>query len=160
MPRYPGNAHEAASAVQRRDLGRRAAAVIVALWGGILLIAQVEQMLPPEIRWWGHAFVHLWTATWTAIVVVAAVRLMRTAAIGQRVLQAAVWLTALLASVAAVTGALEVVGAYPDFRPFHDAVNTVAAPVGWLLLGSLTTVMVLTLIPFDDPGDRPGITDA
>jgi hypothetical protein len=51
--------------------------------------------------------------------------------------------TLVLSTAAAVANLLEIVGAYPTLRTFHDAVNRVGAPVGWLLLANLILIVVL-----------------
>jgi hypothetical protein len=48
-----------------------------------------------------------------------------------------------LAATAAVTNLLEMVGAHPASRAFHDAVHRVGAPVGWLLLANLIVIVLL-----------------
>jgi hypothetical protein len=128
-------------------LSLAAAAAIVVLWGGILVIAQIEQALPADLRWWGHAFVHLWTAASATVILVVAVRLLRSGRVTARALRTAIATSSVLAAIATVAGTLEVVGAYPAFRPFHDAVNTVAAPVGWLLLANLVAIVLIGAIP-------------
>ena len=112
------------------------------VWGGILVIAQVEQVLAPELRWWGHAFVHLWTAVWTTVIAVTATRVLRSDRAGGGALRPVVLTACLLAATAAATNLLEIVGAYPTLRAFHDAVNRVGAPVGWLLLANLILIVL------------------
>jgi len=116
---------------------------IVVAWGGILVIAQVERSLAPEMRWRAHAFVHLWTAVWATVIARTAIRGRRSRrAVGgapDRVLTAAT----VLAATAAVTDLLEMVGAHPALRAFRDAVHRVGAPVGWLLLANLLLVALL-----------------
>lgn len=121
---------------------RLAATAIVLLWGGVLVIAQVERSLPPELRWWGHAFVHLWTAAWATAIAVRATRVRRShrsagGALGPMLVAATV-----LAATATVANLLEMVGAHPSLRAFHDAVHRVGAPVGWLLLASLLLIVL------------------
>jgi hypothetical protein len=120
-----------------------ATTAIAVVWGGILVIAQVEQLLAPELRWWGHAFVHLWTAAWTTIIAVTATRVLRSGRAVGGALRPVVLTACLLAATAAVTNLLEVVGTYPTLRAFHDAVNRVGAPVGWLLLAHLILIVRL-----------------
>jgi hypothetical protein len=116
---------------------------IAVVWGGILVIAQIEQLLAPELRWWGHAFVHLWTAAWTTVIAVTAARVLRSWGTAGGLLRPVVATAGLLAAIAAVTNLLEIVGAYPTLRTFHDAVNRVGAPVGWLLLANLLLLVLL-----------------
>lgn len=125
------------------SLGLLAVAAIAVVWGGILAIAQFEQLLAPEVRWWGHAFVHLWIAAWTPVIAVTAARLMRSGRASGRALRIAVVTALVLSTAAAVANLLEIVGAYPTLRTFHDAVNRVGAPVGWLLLANLILIVVL-----------------
>jgi hypothetical protein len=119
-----------------------ATTAIAVVWGGILVIAQVEQLLAPELRWWGHAFVHLWTAAWTTVIAVTATRVLRSARAAEGALRPVVLTACLLAATAAATNLLEIVGAYPTLRAFHDAVNRVGAPVGWLLLANLILIVL------------------
>jgi hypothetical protein len=133
-----------------RRLGRRppslsllAATAIAVVWGGILAISQVEQLLAPELRWWGHAFVHLWIAAWTTVIAVTAVRVLRSGRASGRALRIAMVTAVVLATGAAVANLLEIVGAYPTLRAFHDTVNRVGAPVGWFLLANLILIVVL-----------------
>jgi hypothetical protein len=126
---------------QPRSPSWLATTAIAVVWGGILVIAQVEQLLAPELRWWGHAFVHLWTAAWTTVIAVTATRVLRSGRAGGRALRPLVLTAGLLAASAAATNLLEIVGAYPTLRAFHDAVNRVGAPVGWLLLANLILIV-------------------
>jgi hypothetical protein len=96
-----------------------ATTAIAVVWGGILVIAQVEQLLAPELRWWGHAFVHLWTAAWTTVIAVMATRVLRSGRAGGGAVRPLVLTACLLAATAAVTNLLEIVGAYPTLRAFH-----------------------------------------
>ena len=125
------------------SLGLLATIAITATWGGILVIARFEQLLAPELRWWGHAFVHLWVGFWAGTVAVTAIRARRSARGADRALRAAVTVAALLGAGAAITNLLELVGAHPTLREFHDAVNRVGAPLGWLLLGNLIVILLL-----------------
>jgi len=120
-----------------------AATAIAVVWGGILVIAQVEQLLAPELRWWGHAVVHVWTAAWATVIAVTAARVLRSGRASRQPLRLVVVTALLLAATAAVANLLEIVGAYPAYRAFHDAVNRVGAPVGWLLLANLVVIVVL-----------------
>jgi hypothetical protein len=122
---------------------RLAATAIVAVWGGILVIAQVERTLAPEMRWWGHAFVHLWTALWATVIALTAIRVLRSSRAVGRALDLVVATATVLATTAAVTNLLEMVGAHPALRAFHDAVHRVGAPVGWLLLSNLIVIVLL-----------------
>ena len=124
-------------------MSRRAATAIAVVWGGILAIAQTEQRLAPEVRWWGHAFVHLWVAVWTTVIAMAAARVLRAGGVPGRTLGIAVGTAFVLSTTAAVANLLEIVGAYPTLRAFHDAVNRVGAPAGWLLLANLVVIVLL-----------------
>ncbi len=120
-----------------------AAIAITVIWGGILVIARLEQLLAPELRWWGHAFVHLWVGTWAATVAVTAIRVRRSGREADPAVRAAVTMAALLGALAAITNLLELVGVHPTLREFHDAVNRIGAPLGWLLLGNLVVAVLL-----------------
>ncbi len=127
---------------QPRSPSWLATTAIAVVWGGILVIAQVEQLLAPELRWWGHAFVHMWTGAWTTVIAVTATRVLRSGRTVGGALRPLVLTTGLLAASAAATNLLEIVGAYPTLRAFHDAVNRVGAPVGWLLLANLILIVL------------------
>jgi hypothetical protein len=127
----------------RTSLSLLAAIAIALVWGGILVIAQIEQRLAPEMRWWGHAFVHLWTATWAAVIAVMAARALRLGPASRGALRVLAVTALVLATITTVTNLLEIVGAYPTLRAFHDAVNRVGAPVGWLLLANLIVIVML-----------------
>jgi hypothetical protein len=122
---------------------RVAATAIVVVWGGILVIAQLERTLAPELRWWGHAFVHLWTAAWATVIATRAARARRSRRALGGALGLVVAAVTVLAAAAAVTNLLEMVGAHPALRAFHDAVHRVGAPVGWLLLANLILIALL-----------------
>jgi hypothetical protein len=122
---------------------RLAVTAIVVVWGGVLVIAQVETWLAPEMRWWGHAFVHLWTALWATVIAVTAARAQRSRRVVGGSLGLVVATATVLAGTAAVTNLLEMVGAHPASRAFHDAVHRVGAPVGWLLLANLIVIVLL-----------------
>jgi hypothetical protein len=122
---------------------RLAATAIVLLWGGVLVIAQVERALAPEMRWWGHAFVHLWTAVWATVIAVTAARVQRSRRAVGGVLGLVLAAATVLAATAAVTNLLEMVGAHPTLRALHDGVHRVGAPLGWLLLANLILIMLL-----------------
>jgi hypothetical protein len=47
-----------------------------------------------------------------------------------------------IASIVTVAGVLDAIGVYPTLRAFHDRVNAVAAPLGWVLLASLLVLVV------------------
>jgi hypothetical protein len=83
-------------------------------------------MLAPELRWWGHAFVHLWTAAWTTVIAVMATRVLCSGRAVGVALRPVVLTACLLAHTAAVTNLLEIVGTYPTLRAFHDAVTVLA----------------------------------
>jgi hypothetical protein len=51
--------------------------------------------------------------------------------------------TVAIASTVTVASALDAVGAYPTLRAFHDRVNAVAAPAGWVLLAGLIALVVV-----------------
>lgn len=119
-----------------------AASAIVTLWGGILVIAAIERRLPEPQRWLGHAAVHIWTVIISAVICMAAVGALRAGRLQAGPLRPLVGTAAVLAGIAVIAGGLDAVGAYPAFRSFHDAVNTVAAPTGWTLL----VVLVVTVV--------------
>jgi hypothetical protein len=133
-----------------------AAGAIVSVWGGILVIAQIERGLPVDRQWWGHAFVHLWTATFAVAIAVVAVRLLRTGRVPSGPLRWATGTTAVLAVGTAVGGYLDAVGAYPTMRAFHDVVTLVAAPVQWLLLASLVAVVAIGVVTTSGDGRAAG----
>jgi hypothetical protein len=51
--------------------------------------------------------------------------------------------TVAIGSIVTVASALDAVGAYPTLRAFHDRVNAVAAPAGWVLLAGLIALAVI-----------------
>lgn len=131
----PPSGHEA---IAGQRIAARAALAIAVLWGGILIIAAVERRLPEDQMWFGHAAVHVWTAIVAGIVAAVALRISRRHP--TRVLAALLRITVGVAAVTSVSAALEVVGAYPTLRRYHDLIDTVAEPAGWLLLGTLLAV--------------------
>lgn len=142
--------------VSGRRLSGYAAGAIVVVWGGILVIAQIERGLPVDRQWWGHAFVHLWTATLAVGIAVTAVRLLRSRRVPSGPLQWAIGTTAVLAAGTAAGGYLDAVGAHPSMRVFHDLVAAVAAPVQWLLLASLVTVVAMGVVTTSGDGRATG----
>lgn len=142
--------------VSGRRLSGYAAGAIMLIWGGILVIAQIEQGLPVDRQWWGHAFVHLWTATLAVAIAVVAVRLLRAGRVQSGPLRWATGTTAVLAAGTAVGGYLDAVGAYPTMRAFHDVVTLVAAPVQWLLLASLVGVVIIGVVTTSGDGRAAG----
>jgi len=122
---------------------RLAATAIAVVWGGVLVIAQVESSLAPEMRWWGHAFVHLWTALWATVIAVTATRVRRSRRAVGGALGLLLTTATVLAATTAVTHLLESVGAHAALRAFHDVVHRVGAPVGWLLLANLILIVLL-----------------
>jgi hypothetical protein len=139
-----------------RRLAALAAAAIVVLWGGILVIAAVERRLPADSQWIGHVIVHLWTAGTAAVIAGVVFTAWRGGRIPPGVMRPVVGLSGVLAAIAVVTGLLDAVGAYPSLRAFHDAVNAVAAPLGWLLLANLLLVVAGGLVAAVRPGALRG----
>lgn len=130
-------------AITSQRIAARAALAIAVLWGGILVIAAVERRLPEDQMWFGHAAVHLWTATVAGFIAAVALQISRRDS--TRILTALLRITVGVAAVTSVSAALEVVGAYPTLRHYHDLVDTVAEPVGWVLLGVLLAVAIAGL---------------
>lgn len=93
--------------------------------------------------WFGHAAVHVWTASVAGLVAAASLRI--SSRHPTRVLTALLRITAVVATVTSVSAALEVVGAYPTLRRYHDLIDTVAEPAGWFLLGTLLAVVAAGL---------------
>lgn len=122
------------------------AAMIMLLWGGILVIAAIERRLPADAQWMGHATVHVWTAANASVIATCAFRSLRRKSVPSGPLPMLVRAAGILAAVAVVTGLLDAVGAYPPASAIHDPVNAVAAPVGWLLLLTLTLVTMVGLV--------------
>jgi hypothetical protein len=118
---------------------------IVALWGGILVIATIERRLPDPQQWYGHAAVHLWTSGNAAIIAAAGWNGLRSQRVPEGLLRPLVGAGTALATIAAVAGILDAIGAHPTLRGFHDRVNAVAAPTGWLLLASLVAILLVGL---------------
>lgn len=137
----------------------RAALAIVVLWGGIIVTAAIEQRLPDDQMWLGHATVHVWTAIIAGLIATVALRLSRCGPTG--VLTALVRITAIVATVTSVSAALEVAGAYPTLRRYHDLVDTIGEPAGWLLLGALLAVVGVGLLNTrHSPGVQPESRDS
>jgi hypothetical protein len=129
--------------VSTRRVAGLAAGAIAVLWGGILVIAAIERRLSDAQQWYGHATVHLWTVAAAATIATVGLTALRDGRIPTRPLRRLVGATAAIATVVAVASALDAVGAYPTLRAFHDRVNAVAAPAGWVLLASLVTLVVV-----------------
>jgi hypothetical protein len=129
--------------VSTRRVAGLAAGAIVVLWGGILVIAAIERRLPDAQQWYGHLTVHLWTAAAAATIATIGFAALHDRRIPARPLRRLVGATAAIASFVAIAGVLDAVGAYPTLRAFHDRVNAVAAPAGWVLLASLVTLVIV-----------------
>jgi hypothetical protein len=126
-----------------RRLAGLAAAAIVVLWGGILVIAAIERRLPDAQQWYGHAAVHVWTVGVALAIALVAFSALRDNQVPSATLR---WLVGAIiptAWIVVIAGALDAVGAYPTLRAFHDRVNAVAAPAGWVLLAELLTLVVV-----------------
>jgi hypothetical protein len=120
-----------------------AASAIVVLWGGVLVIAAIERRLPDAQQWYGHAAVHLWTVAIAWAIAWVGFITLRDHRLPARALR---WLVAAVVAVASFTSVanlLDAVGAHPSLRTFHDHVNAVAAPAGWLLLLMLLVLLVV-----------------
>ena len=124
-------------------LAGRAAGAIVVLWGGILAIAAIERRLPDAHQWYGHAAVHLWTATIALSIAWVGFAALRDHQVPHGSLRRLVAAVVAVASFVTVANMLDAVGAYPSLRTFHDRVNAVAAPAGWVLLIALLVLVVV-----------------
>jgi hypothetical protein len=120
-----------------------AASAIVVLWGGVLVIAAIERRLPDAQQWYGHAAVHLWTAAIAWAIAWVGFITLRDHRLPTRALRWSVAAVVAVASFTSVANVLDAVGAYPSLRTFHDRVNAVAAPAGWLLLLVLLVLVVV-----------------
>jgi hypothetical protein len=146
-----------AALLSGRRLAGAAAMAVTTVWGGILVIAPIERRLPDAQQWYGHAAVHLWTMAGALVIARAGATWLRDDRVEDRPLRVLLGTTTVLAVVAAIAGLLDAVGAYPTLRVFHDVVNAVAAPTGWLLLGSLVAIVVAGLTePLRATSARPG----
>ncbi|TVP70771.1 MAG: hypothetical protein EA340_05430 [Nitriliruptor sp.] len=120
-----------------------AATAIVVLWGGILAIAAIERRLPDPHQWYGHAAVHLWTAAIALSIAWVGFAALRGHQVSIGYLRRLVAAVVAVASFVSVANVLDAVGAYPSLRTFHDRVNAVAAPSGWVLLIGLVVLVVV-----------------
>jgi hypothetical protein len=136
---------DATATLAPRWVAALSAAMIVLLWGGILVIAAIERRLPTDVQWMGHVTVHVWTAANASVIAAAAFRGLRRGWVPGGPLPMLVRAAGVLAIVAVVAGLLDAVGAYPPASAIHDPVNAVAAPVGWMLLLSLALVTLVGL---------------
>jgi membrane protease YdiL (CAAX protease family) len=126
-----------------RRLAGLALGAIVALWGGILVIAAIERRLPDAQQWYGHAAVHLWTVAVALAIAWVGFAALRDRRVPSGSLRRLLGAVVMIASIVAVASALDAVGAYPTLRAFHDRVNAVAAPAGWVLLAGLILLVVV-----------------
>jgi hypothetical protein len=126
-----------------RRLAGLALGAIAVLWGGILLIAAIERRLPDAQQWYGHVGVHLWTVAVTLTITLVGFGALRGDRVPTRSLRRLLGAVVMIASVWTVASALDAVGAYPTLRAFHDRVNAVAAPTGWVLLAGLILLVVV-----------------
>ena len=120
-----------------------AVGAIALLWGAIPVIVALEQRLPSEARWLGHAAFHVWTASISSALCVGAVRALRAQRVEGRLLRPVVIAATIAAGVVAVTNTIEAVAAYPSLRAVHDAINMLGAPAGWVLLALLVAIIVV-----------------
>ena len=125
-----------------RRLAGLALGAIALLWGGILVIAAIELRLPNAQQWYGHAAVHLWTVAVALTIALVGFDTLHGDQVPTRSLRRLVGAVVVIASIVTVASALDAVGAYPTLRAFHDRVNAVAAPAGWLLLAGLILLVV------------------
>jgi hypothetical protein len=126
-----------------RRLAGLGAAAIVVLWGGILVVAAIERRLPDAQQWYGHAAVHLWTVVVALTVALVGFTALRGRQVPRGALRWLVGATVAISSIVTVASALDAIGAYPTLRAFHDRVNAVAAPAGWMLLACLIALVVV-----------------
>jgi hypothetical protein len=129
-----------------RRLAGLATGAIAVLWGGILVIAAIERRLPDAQQWYGHAAVHLWTVAIALTIALVGSTALRRDQVPAGWLWRLVRVVVAVASIVAVASALDAVGAYPTLRAFHDRVNAVAAPAGWLLLASLIALVIVASV--------------
>lgn len=125
-----------------RRMAGLAAGAIAVLWGGILVIAAIERRLPDAHQWYGHAAVHLWTVAVALTIALVGYSALRGDQAPTASLRRLVGAVVLIASIVTVASALDAIGAYPTLRSFHDRVNAVAAPAGWVLLAGLILVVI------------------
>ena len=118
-----------------------ALAAIVLLWGAIPAIVAIERRLPADLQWLGHAGFHIWTATVAGVLCAVALRAVRSRQVPHGLLRRLSVAVIVAAGVVAVTNALEAIGAQPSLRAFHDVINAVGAPAGWVLLTVLCAVV-------------------
>jgi hypothetical protein len=102
-------------------IARAATLAIVVLWGGILVIAQIEARLPEAHQWLGHLTVHLWTATVAAGIAIGARRALRDRVVPPGPLASLVAVTVVHAASTSVMNLLDGIGALPGHRALHDA---------------------------------------
>ena len=126
-----------------RQLAGLALGAIAVLWGGILVIAAVERRLSDAQQWYGHAAVHLWTVAVTLTIALVGFAALRDDRVPTGSLRRLLGAVVVIASIVTVASALDAVGAYPTLRAFHDRVNAVAAPAGWVLLAALSLLVVV-----------------
>jgi hypothetical protein len=127
-----------------------AVGAIALLWGAIPIIIALEQRLPSETRWLGHAAFHVWTASISSVLCVGAVRALRARRVEGRLLRPVL----IAATIAAVTNALEAVAAHPSLRALHDAFNTLGAPASVVLLALLVAIIVIGVAARPEGGQR------
>jgi hypothetical protein len=126
-----------------RRLAGLALGAIAVLWGGIMVIAAVERRLPDAQQWYGHAAVHLWTVAVTLTIALVGFAALRDDRVPTGSLRRLLGAAVMIASIVTIASALDAVGAYPTLRTFHDRVNAVAAPAGWVLLAGLSLLVVV-----------------
>lgn len=126
-----------------RRLAGLAAGAIVVLWGGILVIAAIERRLPEAQQWYGHAAVHIWTVAAALTIALVGFTALRDQQVPTGSLRRLVAAVVAISSIVTVASILDAIGAYPTLRAFHDRVNTVAAPAGWVLLAGLIGLVVV-----------------
>jgi hypothetical protein len=126
-----------------RRLAGLALGAIAVLWGGILVIAAFERRLPDAQQWYGHAAVHLWTVAVALTIALVGFTSLRGDRVPTGTLRRLLGAVVVIASIVTVASALDAVGAYPTLRAFHDPVNAVAAPAGWVLLAGLILLVVV-----------------
>lgn len=143
LPSHPVRAGSGSNVVTAGRLAGLAAAAIVVLWGGILAIAAIERRLPDAQQWYGHAAVHLWTAAIALSIAWVGLVALRGHQVPVGSLRRLVAAVVAIASLVTVANVLDAVGAYPSLRTFHDRVNAVAAPAGWVLLIGLVVLVVV-----------------
>jgi hypothetical protein len=126
-----------------RRLAGLAAGAIAVLWGGIVAIAAIERRLPDPQQWYGHAAVHLWTAAVALTIALRGFTALRGDQVPTASLRRLLGAVVTIASIVTAASALDAIGAYPTLRAFHDRVNAVAAPAGWVLLAGLILLVVV-----------------